>query len=153
MHGSAVYSYMKNCFHVLPYQTAAQGVQAFNNATVSTMTCIPADVWKVMPTSLLARTIGNLRDYSEVCYETSLLVPGDAGRLGTPIYTVTMETLRPVEARHTSCTQLLWKPCDPGTKGTPIYVVTVETSRCMQWRHTHLCSYPGNLKNVCVCVL
>jgi hypothetical protein len=32
---------------------------------------------------------------------TSLLVPGDPGRLGTLIYIVTVETSRPGQARHT----------------------------------------------------
>jgi hypothetical protein len=31
-------------YHALPYQTVAQGVQAFKDATVSTMTCIPVDI-------------------------------------------------------------------------------------------------------------
>jgi hypothetical protein len=38
---------------------------------------------------------------------TSLLVPVDAGRIGTNIYVITVETSQPVEARYTSCTQLL----------------------------------------------
>jgi hypothetical protein len=33
-----------------------------------------------------------------------------------------------------------------------MFVVTVETPRRRQAMHTHLCSYRGNLKNVCVCV-
>jgi len=33
--------------------------------------------------------------------QTSLLVPGDTGRLGTLIYVVTVETPRPGQARHT----------------------------------------------------
>jgi hypothetical protein len=45
---------------------------------------------------------------------TSLVVPVDAGRLGTNIYVVTVETSQAVEARYTSCTQLLWKPRDKG---------------------------------------
>jgi hypothetical protein len=38
-----------------------------------------------------------------LCIHISVLVPGDPGRLGTLIYVVTMETLRPVGARHSSC--------------------------------------------------
>lgn len=45
---------------------------------------------------------------------TSLLVPGDLGRLRTPIYVVTFEILRPMEARSTSCVELLWKPPSSG---------------------------------------
>jgi hypothetical protein len=75
-------------------------------------------------------------------------VPGDPGRLGTPIYIFTDETPRPVEARHNSCTQLLWKRRDLGRQGTLTSVVTAETSRCGQAGHTHLLSYRGNLKNV-----
>jgi len=33
-----------------------------------------------------------------------------------------------------------------------MFVVTVETPQRGQEMHTHLRSYPGNLKNVCVCV-
>ena len=32
------------------------------------------------------------------------------------------------------------------------YVVTADTLRLVQARHAHLCSYCGNLTNVCVCV-
>jgi hypothetical protein len=73
-----------------------------------------------------------------------MLVAGDPGRLGTPIYIFAVESPQLVGARHTSCTQLLWKPRDPGRQsriisvvtaepgdvgrqGTPVYVVTVET--------------------------
>jgi hypothetical protein len=65
--------------------------------------------------------------FKYVC--TSLLVPGDPGRLGTHIYVITVESPEPVGARHASCTQLLWKPHDPSTKDTPIYLFTFETSR------------------------
>jgi hypothetical protein len=60
---------------------------------------------------------------------TSPPVPGDLGKLGTHIYVVTLETPRVVEAKNTSCTQLLWKPRDPGGQGTLIYVITMETWR------------------------
>ena len=76
---------------------------------------------------------------------TCLLAPVDAGRLGTNIYVVTVETSQPVEARYTSRTRLLWKPRDQGRQGTTICVVTVETSRRWQARHAHLRSYRGNL--------
>jgi hypothetical protein len=77
-------------------------------------------------------------------------VPRNPGRLGTSIYIVTLEISRPVEARHTSCTQLVCKPRDPSRQGTAVYVVTSETSRCGQARHTHLRSSRGNLKNTSV---
>jgi hypothetical protein len=64
----------------------------------------------------------------ELLSYTSMLVPGDPGRLGTPIYVFTVESPQPVGARHTSCTQLLWKPHDPSRGDTPIYLVTFETS-------------------------
>jgi hypothetical protein len=67
---------------------------------------------------------------------TSLLVPGDPGRLGTPIYIFTKETPRPGEASHTSCMQSLWKPCDPSKEGAPIYLVTSETSRPVGAKHS-----------------
>jgi hypothetical protein len=51
-------------------------------------------------------------------------VPSNLGGLGTSIYIVTLETLRPMEAEHTSCMQLLWKRHNSGSQGTPIYVVT-----------------------------
>jgi hypothetical protein len=35
---------------------------------------------------------------------TSMPVPSDTGRLGTPIYVFTVEFPQPVGARHTSCT-------------------------------------------------
>jgi hypothetical protein len=82
-----------------------------------------------------------------------MLVPGDLGRLGTPIYVFTVESPQPVGPRHTSCKLLLRKPRDPGRQGTHISVVTTETSPCGQARHTHLRSYCGNLKKVYVCVL
>jgi hypothetical protein len=69
-------------------------------------------------------------------YITSMLVPGDPGRLGTPIYVFTVESPQPVRARHTSCTQLLWKPHDPSREDTPIYLVTFETSRPVGSRNT-----------------
>jgi hypothetical protein len=49
-----------------------------------------------------------------------MLVPGDPGGIGKHIYVFTVESQQPVEARHTSCTQLLWKPRDPGRQGTHI---------------------------------
>jgi hypothetical protein len=60
-------------------------------------------------------------------FETRLLMPGDPGRPGTHIYVVAVETLRPVEARHT------------------IYAVAVETPRLGQVKHFHLHTYHGNL--------
>jgi hypothetical protein len=36
---------------------------------------------------------------SKVMTDISLLVPGDPGRLGTPVYVIIVETSRPVEAR------------------------------------------------------
>jgi hypothetical protein len=65
-----------------------------------------------------------------------MLVPGDPGGLGTPIYVFAVESPQPVGARHTSCTQLLWKPHDPSREDTPIYLVTFETSRLMGARNT-----------------
>jgi hypothetical protein len=41
---------------------------------------------------------------------TSVLVTGDPGRLGTLIYVFTVETPQPMEARHNSCTLLLYVP-------------------------------------------
>jgi hypothetical protein len=58
-----------------------------------------------------------------------MLVPGDPSRLRTHIYLFTVESPQPVGVRHTSCTQLLWKPYDPSREDTPIYAVTFETSR------------------------
>jgi hypothetical protein len=98
-----------------------------------------------------------------------MLVPGEPGSIGTHIYIFTVESQQPVGARHTSSTQLLWKPHSPRTEDTPIYLVTFETSRLVgarggkehfmyavtaetprsgQARHAHLSSYRGNLKNV-----
>jgi hypothetical protein len=65
-----------------------------------------------------------------------MLVPGDPGRLGTPIYVFTVETPQPVGARYTSCPQLLWKPQDPSREDTPISLVTFETSRPVWARNT-----------------
>jgi hypothetical protein len=66
----------------------------------------------------------------------SMLVPGDPGRLGTPIYVFTMESPQPVGARNTSCAPLLWKPHDPSRQDTPLYFVTFETSRLLGARNT-----------------
>jgi hypothetical protein len=91
-----------------------------------------------------------------------MLVPGNPGKLGTPIYVFTVESPQPVRARHTSCMQLLWKPNDlPGkthaftyyiwnlpTRGVKehfMYAVTVETLRPEQGRRTHLLSYHWNV--------
>jgi hypothetical protein len=76
--------------------------------------------------------LGTNSDY----FPTSMLVPGEPGGLGTPVYVFTMETPRPVEARHDSCTQLLWKPHDPSRQDTPIYLVTFETSRPVGTRNS-----------------
>jgi hypothetical protein len=58
-----------------------------------------------------------------------MLVHGDPGSIGIHIYVFTVESQQPVGARHTSCTQLLWKPHGPSREVTPIYLVTFETSR------------------------
>jgi hypothetical protein len=52
-----------------------------------------------------------------------MLVPGDTGRLGTPIYLFRVESLQPVWARYF------------------MYAVAVETPRPEQGRHTPLLSY------------
>jgi hypothetical protein len=70
-------------------------------------------------------------------------VPGDPGRLGTPIYIHTEETPRPVEARHTSCTQLLWKPRNPSKESARIYLVTFENSRLVGQGTLNVRSYYG----------
>jgi hypothetical protein len=67
---------------------------------------------------------------------TSMLLPGDPGRLGTPIYVFTGESPQPVGARHTSLTPLLWKPHDRSREDTPLYLVTFETSRLLGARNT-----------------
>jgi hypothetical protein len=67
---------------------------------------------------------------------TCMLVPADPGRLGTHIYVFTVEFQQPVGARHTSCTQLLWKSHDPSREDTPMYLVTFETLRPVGARHT-----------------
>jgi hypothetical protein len=63
----------------------------------------------------------------EIYNDTSMLVPGHPGRLGAHIHIFTVEFQQPVGARHTSCTQLLWKPHDPSREDTLIYLVTFET--------------------------
>jgi len=75
---------------------------------------------------------------------TRLLVPGYPSRQGTHMCIFTVENSRPLKARHTSCTYLLWKSCNQGGQGT------VETSRRRKARHTYLRGYRGNLKNLCV---
>jgi hypothetical protein len=65
-----------------------------------------------------------------------MVVPGDQGRLGTPIYVFTVESAQTLGPRHASCTQLLWKPHDPSREDTPIYLVTFETSRPVGARNT-----------------
>jgi hypothetical protein len=65
------------------------------------------------------------RDYVNIKL-TSMLLPGDPGSIGIHIYVFTVESQQLVGARHTSCTQLLWKPRDPGREDTHI-LVTVET--------------------------
>jgi hypothetical protein len=86
------------------------------------------------------------------------------------MYAVTAETPRPEqerhthlvsyisnlatsEARHNSCTQLLWNHRDPGRQGTAVSAVTAENSLCGHARLTRLRSYRRNLKNVYACVL
>jgi hypothetical protein len=68
--------------------------------------------------------------------DTSMLVPGDPGCLGTHIYVFTVESQQPVGARHTSYTQLLWKPRGPSREDTRIYLVTFETSQLVGARNT-----------------
>jgi hypothetical protein len=51
-----------------------------------------------------------------------MLVPGDPGSIGLHVYVFTVESQQPVGARHTSCTQLLWKPHGPSRQDTPIYL-------------------------------
>jgi len=58
---------------------------------------------------------------------TSVLVPGDSGRLATLICVVTVETLRPLGARHF------------------MFVLTMETPRPGQAKHAHSRSYRENL--------
>jgi hypothetical protein len=95
-----------------------------------------------------------------------MLVPGEQGSRGIHTYVFTVESQQTVGARHTSCTQLLWKPQDPSREDTHIYLitfeksrylgakehfmypVTVETLRSGQARHARLSTYRGNLKNV-----
>jgi hypothetical protein len=69
-------------------------------------------------------------------WSTSMLVPGDPGRLGTHVYVFTVESPQPMGARHTSCTPLLWKPHDTSRGDTTIYLVTFETSRLLGARNT-----------------
>jgi hypothetical protein len=73
--------------------------------------------------------------YSKL-FLTIMLVLCYPGRLGTTIFIFTVESPQPVVARHTSCTQLLWKPHDPSREDTPIYLVTFETSRLVGARNT-----------------
>jgi hypothetical protein len=73
-----------------------------------------------------------------------MLVPGDPARLGTHIYVFIVESVQPVGARHTSCTQLLWKPHDPSREDTPIYLVTFETSRLVGQGTLYVSSDCGN---------
>jgi hypothetical protein len=65
-----------------------------------------------------------------------MLVPGDLGRLGTPVYVFTVESLQPVRARHTACMLLLWKPHDPSREDTPLYLVIFETLCLLGVRNT-----------------
>jgi hypothetical protein len=75
---------------------------------------------------------------------TSMLVSGYPGTLGTPMYVFIVEFPQPVGRRHTSCTQLLWKPRDQSREDTPIYLVTFENSRSMEQGALHVRSYCGN---------
>jgi hypothetical protein len=62
-------------------------------------------------------------------------VPGGPGSIGIQIYVFTVESQQPMGARHTSCTQLLWKPHGPSREDTPIYLVRLVGTRntsCMQ---------------------
>jgi hypothetical protein len=82
--------------------------------------------------------------------------PGDTGSIGIHVYVFTVVSQQPVGARHTSCTQLLWKPHGPSNEDTHIYIVTFEPREKPlpgQARQAHLSSYRGNLKNVYACVL
>jgi hypothetical protein len=65
-----------------------------------------------------------------------MVVPGDPGSIGIHIYVFTVESQQPVGARHTSCTQLLWKLHGPSREDTHIYSVTFETSRLVGGRNT-----------------
>jgi hypothetical protein len=96
-----------------------------------------------------------------------MLLIGEPGSIGIHIYIFSVESQQPVGARHTECTQLLWKTHGPSREDTHIYLVTFETSRLVganntvtvetpragQVRHAHVSSYRGNLKKVCACVL
>jgi hypothetical protein len=83
----------------------------------------------------------SLLSFSDI---TSMLDSGDPGRLGTHIYVFTVESQEPVGARHTSCTQLLWKPHGPCGEDAPIYLVTFETRDSWGQGTLHICSYCGN---------
>jgi hypothetical protein len=65
-----------------------------------------------------------------------MLVPGDPGSIGIHISVFTVEFQQPVGARHTSCTQLLWKPHGPSREDTPIYFVTFENSQPVGEKNT-----------------
>jgi hypothetical protein len=49
-----------------------------------------------------------------------MLVPGDSGSIGIHIYEFTVEFQKPLGARHTECTQLLWKPHGPSREDTQL---------------------------------
>jgi hypothetical protein len=66
---------------------------------------------------ILIRVVPKQLQYLRLCFKlyfniTSMLVPGDPRRLGTPIYVFTVESPQPVGARHTSYRHLLWKHRD-----------------------------------------
>jgi hypothetical protein len=86
-----------------------------------------------------------LRLYFKLYFNiTSMLVSGDPGRLGTPIYVSPVESPQPVGPRYNSCTRLLWKPRDPRREDAPIYLITFETSRLMGQGKLLVRSYFGN---------
>jgi hypothetical protein len=65
-----------------------------------------------------------------------MLVPGYPGSKRIHIYEFTVEFQQPLGARHTECTQLLWKPHGTSREDTPISLVTFENSRIVGARHT-----------------
>ena len=74
--------------------------------------------------------------------QTSLLVPGDPGRLGTLIYVVTVETSRPGQARHTRLGYGTWK--------SPRNLPGIEprTSRLVTQCHIYIYIYTGSFKKI-----
>jgi hypothetical protein len=69
--------------------------------------------------------------------------PSDPGSVGIHTYVFTVESQQLLGARHTSCTQLLWKPHGHSKEDTIIYLVNLKPRESWGQGTLHVRNYWG----------